>query len=257
MAGLSQSSRAMSTHEAHFSLADLTAAGVSMTHVEAVTIVRDVVLRASRGDLPGVPSAHVIRVSGTGLVSVEGPVAADDRAVRRAAHLLESMLPGFDAPADLRVPGALRLVVARALGTLDLPPYKTLDEFAEALSRFASADPQATVRHLVERRPASVAAQVPSLDEAPAVTALVQEPSAAEDATNRSVAISPVRLEPRDAALTISDIRRARRATGLTLAQIAERSRISPRLLVELEWGYLRNWPASHFGRMQLVRYAQ
>ena len=57
--------------------------------------------------------------------------------------------------------------------------------------------------------------------------------------------------------MTISDIRRARRATGLTLAQISERSHISPRLLVELEWGYLRNWPPSQFGRTQLVRYAR
>ena len=70
-------------------------------------------------------------------------------------------------------------------------------------------------------------------------------------------AVAPVRLEPRETALTISDIRRARRATGLTLAQISERSHISPRLLVELEWGYLRNWPPSQFGRTQLVRYAR
>jgi hypothetical protein len=256
MAGLSQSSAAMSTHEAHFSLADLTAAGVTTTYVEAVTIVRDVVLRASRGDLPGVPSAHVIRVSGSGLVSVEGPVAADDQAVRRAAHLLEAMLPGFDAPADLRVPGALRLVVARALGTLDLPPYKTLEELADALSRFASPDLQATVRHLMDRRAASVLAQVPPASEDPVPPAPILELAEAEDAEDRGAA-SPVRLEPRDTALTISDIRRARRATGLTLAQISERSRISQRLLVELEWGYLRNWPASYFGRTQLVRYAQ
>ena len=63
MAGLSQSSAAISTYDSHLSLADLAAAGVELSPVEAVTIVRDVVLRASRGELPGVPSAHVIRVS--------------------------------------------------------------------------------------------------------------------------------------------------------------------------------------------------
>jgi cytoskeletal protein RodZ len=57
--------------------------------------------------------------------------------------------------------------------------------------------------------------------------------------------------------LTISDVRRARRATGLTLAQISERSRIPVALLRELEWGYLRNWPSGHYGRTQLVRYAR
>ena len=68
----------------------------------------------------------------------------------------------------------------------------------------------------------------------------------------------PVRLEPRSASVvTISDIRRARRATGMTLAQISERSEISARLLCELEWGYLRNWPAANLGRLHLVRYAR
>lgn len=244
----------MTTHDSHVSLADLAAAGVAIPHADAVTIVRAVVLRASRGELPGVPSAHVIRLSESGAVSVEGPVAADDRAVPRAAHLLDALLPGFDVPADLRVPGALRLVVARALGTLDLPPYESLAGFAEALSRFASPDLQGAVQALVAR--ASETART-ALVPGPAALAERPEEDAAVVAGPEREAVAPVRLEPRETALTISDIRRARRATGLTLAQISERSHISPRLLVELEWGYLRNWPASHVGRTQLVRYAR
>ncbi len=244
----------MTTHDSHVSLADLAAAGVAIPHADAVTIVRAVVLRASRGELPGVPSAHVIRLSESGAVSVEGPVAADDRAVPRAAHLLDALLPGFDVPADLRVPGALRLVVARALGTLDLPPYESLAGFAEALSRFASPDLQGAVQALVAR--ASETART-ALVPGPVALAERPEEDAAVVAGPEREAVAPVRLEPRETALTISDIRRARRATGLTLAQISERSHISPRLLVELEWGYLRNWPASHVGRTQLVRYAR
>ncbi len=57
--------------------------------------------------------------------------------------------------------------------------------------------------------------------------------------------------------LTISDVRRARRATGLRLADIAQRSRIPISLLRELEWGYFINWPADNYGRSQLVRYAR
>lgn len=249
----------MTTHESHVSVADLAAAGVAVNHVEAVTIVRDVLLRASRGELPGVPSAHVIRLTSSGVVSVEGPIAADDRAVPRAAHLLDALLPGFDAPVELRVPGALRLVLARALGTLDLPPYASLEAFADALTRFGSPDPQTTVRELVARRPVSADADAARTDDHVALVG--------SEAPDEDVAISehaaggrpaaPVRLEPRETALTISDIRRARRATGLTLSQISERSRISTRLLVELEWGYMRNWPASHVGRTQLVRYAR
>jgi hypothetical protein len=57
--------------------------------------------------------------------------------------------------------------------------------------------------------------------------------------------------------VSVSDIRRARRATGLPLSEIAERSRIPVELLRQLEWGYLRNWPVGLYGRTQLVRYAR
>ena len=57
--------------------------------------------------------------------------------------------------------------------------------------------------------------------------------------------------------LTISDVRRARRSTGLTLAEISERSRIPVSLLRELEWGYFVNWPGGSYGHAQLMRYAR
>ena len=175
----------------------------------------------------------------------------------RAAHLLDALLPGFDAPAEFRVPGALRLVVARALGTLDLPPYESLAGFAEALTRFGTDDLQGVVRKLVARASLAAAAATHAQQAAAAATDALDEDVHDRDVAADRGAVTPVRLEPRETALTISDIRRARRATGLTLTQISERSHISPRLLLELEWGYLRNWPASHFGRTQLVRYAR
>ena len=183
--------------------------------------------RVSRGALAGIPSSHVVRFSGNGDLIVEGPVAAD-QSVERAARLLEAMLPPFDAPPEFRVPGALRLVLARALGVLDLPPYRTLDEFAEALTRFAAEDAPITVRDLVTGWCAAVECE---------------EPGATRDVSGNT--------------FSISDVRRARRATGLTLAQIAERSRIPISLLRELEWGYFVNWPGGSYGRTQLVRYAR
>ena len=231
-----------------YSFADLSAAGISLRPVEAVTLVRELALRVERGELRGVPSAHVIRLSASGMVSVGGPMAADSRSVARAAHLLDTLLPPIDAPA--RVPGALRLVLARALGTLDLPPYPSLDSFAQALSRFASDDPEGTVRALVARQPA--AADPPRRRLAEATPAEVYDLAVREGTgTARGAQTHPER-----SLLTISDIRRARRATGLTLAEISERSHISIRLLRELEWGYLRNWPGSDAGRHQLLRYA-
>jgi hypothetical protein len=201
------------------------AAAAPLDYIEAATIVRDVAQRVLRDEFPGVPSAHVIRISPCGAPSVEGPIAADGSAVRRAAHLLETLLPGFEA--QVRVPGALRLIVARALGTLDLPRYPSLESFADAVSRFAATDPAECFRQLVASRP-----------DAPNETA---------------VAIA----HAHDLMITVSDIRRARRATGVPLAEISRRCDVPAHRLRELEWGYLENWPASHIGRRLIISYAR
>lgn len=223
----------MSTRVLPVPLTELCAAA-PLDHLEAVTVVHEIALRVSRGELPGVPSAHVVRLSPSGALSVEGPIAADGSAVRRAAHLLETLLPGFDS--GLRVPGALRLIVARALGTLDLPPYGSLESLSEALARFAAEDPAQCFRHIVESRP-----------EPPAVPAL------------RVEAAVPVfqGLAARDAGITVSDIRRARRATGVPLSEIARRCHVPAHLLRELEWGYMEHWPGSHMGRRLIIGYAR
>lgn len=225
---------AMSTRLSTVPLSDL-AAGSPLQFVEAVTIVREVALRVARGELPGVPSAHVIRLCSSGDLVAEGPIAAGGSAVRRAAHLLETLLPGFEAASQLRVPGALRLIVARALGTLDLPPYGSVESFAEALARFSAEDPRRCIQELVDGR---LRAADVHADEAP-------PPQPSEQ------------IAACDLAITISDIRRARRATGVPLAEISRRCRVPARLLRELEWGYLENWPASHTGRRLILNYAR
>ena len=225
-----------------------------MRPLEVVTVVRELALQLARGDGVGVPSAHVIRLSPSGTVYVEGPVAAGGSPVVRAAQLLDTLLPGFDAPPEFRTPGALRLVVARALGAVDLPPYPTLEAFADALARFAAPEAAPVVRQLVASWAESVAAEQP---EAADVAAAADEDGA--DETERVLeSFAPAIPMPMPGnELTVSDLRRARRATGLTLTQVSERSRIPVPLLRELEWGYLRNWPGGHYGRTQLVRYAR
>jgi len=59
------------------------------------------------------------------------------------------------------------------------------------------------------------------------------------------------------APLTISDIRRARRATGLSLDELAAVAEVPAARLRELEWGYLRNWKLDDAGRAQVIRYAR
>lgn len=247
----------MLNHDPHISLADLSAVGVRARPTEAVTLVRELVRQVMRDELPGVPSAHVIRLARDGRLFIEGPVAADDgRAVVRAAHLLDVVLPGFDAPPELRAPGALRLVVARALGTLDLPPYRALDQFVAALDRFAMPDAEAVVRALYSAWATAVELTQGIGSPIPAATAAVAEPLADAE-VGRGTALLPDAAVAAAEDLSVSDIRRARRATGLTLGEISNRSRIPVWLLRELEWGYLRNWPAGHYGRTQLTRYAR
>ena len=202
--------------------------------VEAATIVRELALRVVHGTIPGVPSLQVVRLCPSGKITVEGPVAADGHEVARAAHLLETLLPSFQIGA--RVPGALRLVVARGLGTLDLPPYGSLQEFADALSRFAAEDAEDCIRRLMATQP---------------------ERSGSPETRAGSVTSLSVPGSEEDAAITISDIRRARRATGMTLGDISARIRIPAPLLCELEWGYLDNWPATPAVRRDIVSYAR
>jgi Helix-turn-helix domain/WD40-like Beta Propeller Repeat len=207
-------------------LAELAAGRVGT--VEAVTIVREIANRITEGTLPGVPSPQVIRLTPSGTIFIEGPIAADARTVAHAAYLLETLLPDPDVKTLDRVPGALRLIVARALGTLDLPPYTSLADFADALTRFAAPDATLCIQALVLSR--------------------TLEPAAAESLPVAINAAEPV---------TISDIRRARRATGLTLTEISARTGIPASLLCELEWGYLHHWPAPVAARRWLLRYAR
>ena len=128
------------------SLADLAAAGVRLRPYEAVTIVRELLAaggaRRSRRRAVGARRS-VFRAPAC--VSVEGPVAAGGRPVVRGGAAARLAAAGPDAGNQFRVPGGLKLVVARALGTLDLPPFASLEAFAEALDRFAATDPAAAI----------------------------------------------------------------------------------------------------------------
>jgi hypothetical protein len=205
------------------SLAELAAAGMQLLPAEAVTIAAEMGRQHARGEIPGIPSPGIIRVTRDGEVLAQGPMTREEAGVSRAAHLLDDLLPGVDAPADYRASGGLRLVLARALGTLDLPPYASLDEFCAALTRFAGPDPVATARGLFRRWEER---QVP----APAVAA---------------------------PELTISDIRRARRATGWSLDDLSAVADVPAARLRELEWGYVRNWRADEDARNRVRRYAR
>ena len=133
------------------SLAELAAADLKLRPAEAVTVVIEVCRQYLRGEIPGIPSPGIIRVTRDGEVSALGPMTREEATVSRAGHLLNDLLTGDNAPAHYRASGGLRLVIARALGVLDLPPFAGLEEFCAALARFAGHDPGATARELYRR----------------------------------------------------------------------------------------------------------
>jgi hypothetical protein len=209
------------------SLAELSAADIRLRPGEAVAIVSAICAQQLTGALPGIPSPGVIRLTREGDVIVEGPIttAHDQDLVVRAALLLTDLLPGYEALPEYRASGALRLVIARAMGTIDLPPYTSLEEFRTALSRFVTEDVRDVARALFS-------------------------------AWERARLSCGFKAAPRT-DLTISDIRRARRATGLSLAYLAKVADVPPTRLRDLEWGYMRDWPATAEARTKLISYAR
>jgi hypothetical protein len=199
------------------SLAELEASGFILHSAEAAAIVVDVCRQFEGGAIRGIPSTHVIRLTQDGTVLAEGPITTDQPPIAKAAQLVDDLLPPFDAIPAYRVPGGLRLVIARALGTLDLPPFRSLDEFCTALSRFAADDLVSTASNLYRAWELAKAPRTP----------------------------------------TVSDLRRARRATGLSLEDISSICGVDAALLRELEWGYLKNWRNDAVGRSWLSRYAR
>lgn len=207
------------------SLAQLAAADIRLRPSEAVTIVTEICRRCGGGQLRGVPPAGVIKLTREGALTVEGPTTTGDD-VARAAQLLNDLLAEFDAAPEYRASGGLRLVIGRALGTLDLPPYSSLADFCLALRRFSGAE-------RVD-------------DIARALFHVWERAGATRQLQNRP-----------NSALTISDIRRARRATGLSLSDVAAVAEVPATQLRDLEWGYPRTWRADDEGKAQVIRYAR
>src|SRR5262245_41526126 len=105
------------------SLAELIDSDVPLRPDEAAAIVRELCRQYAAGSLRGIPTPAGIRLTHDGDVVVEGPVSRDHSAVPAAAALLSDLLPGYHGSNGFKVPGGLRLVLARATGALDLPPF--------------------------------------------------------------------------------------------------------------------------------------
>src|SRR5262245_41916040 len=121
------------------SLAELKTAGVAIPAEDAAAIVREICRRNTSGALQGIPEPQGIRLSRDGAIKVDGPLKTE-APILAAAALVEHLAS--------ETPGALRLMLARAAGLLDLPPFATLEEFAAGLDRFAPIDARDAARNL-------------------------------------------------------------------------------------------------------------
>jgi hypothetical protein len=118
----------------------LKSAGVTLSAAEAVAcvvLVGDFLEWSS--DAPD-PSGVILRSDGR--VDVPQRPAGPQARVETYARLLHRLLPEAAAIAPARVPGALRLAVARGLGVLDAPPFAQPREFRTAIERFLTQRPE-------------------------------------------------------------------------------------------------------------------
>jgi hypothetical protein len=184
-------------------------------------IVADGVAETKLDELTAlVPTIGEIRLEADGRVSWS---CGREMPVGQAGRALGLMLQRFVNAAEQageRVPAALKFALARISDDQCLVPLQALGELLAVLDRIAPADAQAVVANLARR---------------------------AGESANRL---------PRPALSTVSDLRRARRARGASLAAIGADTGIPVSLLRELEWGLLDNWWSTSGAEKPLRAYA-
>jgi hypothetical protein len=118
-------------------LTTLLGRGVPLLPHEAVAIAQ--LLMHARG----IATPENVEVSSDGNVTC--PEGTPPQVADMAALLLCLLGPRS------RAPGGLRYAVARALGDVDAPPFRSVEEFSSALNRFEEGDRTDVVRRLLQR----------------------------------------------------------------------------------------------------------
>jgi hypothetical protein len=129
-------------------LADLETHRLPLRAEEAVAVVLGLGDRLGWATSP--PEVARITLTRAGSIDVTPfePQAAEPRAY---AQLLDQLLPEGVLGDEFKVPGALRLVVARGLGQIDLPPFPDATALAATLRRFVSRPIPQLVAAVVSR----------------------------------------------------------------------------------------------------------
>jgi hypothetical protein len=168
-----------------------------------------------------VPSIGDVRLEASGHVSwSNGRELPALRAGRGLARVLAALVSEAERCGD-RAPAALAFALARATDDQALVPLESLHDLNVIVDRLGPADPLPITAAFAER------------------------------VGSRAVAVRPETIR------TVSDLRRARRERGVSLATIASETGIPLTLLRELEWGLFDGWPSGHQTEASLRAYAR
>ena len=196
---------------------------------------------------------HRLSIDDSGLLTLTADATSRDRQRRTArghrwappptdvvkliGRTIERLLPVPDAPPSYRVPERLRLIVQRAAQPLprpdatdadqqdELKPFRSVEEFLGVLRPFEAGSGRAALADLYGRWQACHALRLATADG--------------------------------DTPQVFDRVRRVRETVGVSLGEIAARSKIAIELLQEFERGELRNWPRGLFGRQYVREYAR
>jgi hypothetical protein len=168
-----------------------------------------------------VPSIGDIRLEASGHLSwSHGREMPARRAGRGLGRILAALVSEAERCGD-RAPAALAFALARATDDHALVPLESLHDLTVIIDRLAPTDPLPVTAAFAER------------------------------VGSRAMAARPETIR------TISDLRRARRDRGVSLATIASETGIPLTLLRELEWGVFDGWPAGYQTEASLRAYAR
>lgn len=133
------------------SIADCRAVGIVFDAEEAVAIAQQLITslrepwHADEIRAPyGPPSAQNVFLGSDGSVVCRNCTVTP--AISEVGTFLEELLPG-----SARIPGGLRYTIARALRNVDVPPFDSLDELSQDLSRHERGNRADLVRRALER----------------------------------------------------------------------------------------------------------
>lgn len=250
-------------------LVDVLSATPPVSVAEAIAVVRHV-SRVPHIGAPGpwpsldrvllAPDGHIDIVTGTS-------TARANSAVTWLGNILYALVASAD-DGHHELPRGLSLVVTRATGsTYDdpdqvadvraFPPYSSVQNLLDALDRYALPDDGAAVAALAER----CATRGASPETAPGGRPREGLPSGPP---SRDVPQAELLIFPEESpgasppsSRTFADLARLREDHGIGIAQISTDTRLSARLIEELERGDLSRWPRGLFARSYLTAYAR